>query len=90
MKALDALRFAWRGGIFEFTLLRRLGELKLAEGDEAAGSRRWQQAATYFPDKPIAKDVAKETSDAFAKLFLGPHGDDLLAAEVAGALRPVP
>jgi hypothetical protein len=77
VKALDALRFAWRGGQFEFTLLRRLGTLKLAEGDQAGGLEAWQQATTYFPNQPAAKDVAKATGDAFAKLFLGPHGDDL-------------
>ena len=77
IKALDALRFAWRGGEFELTLLRRLGEMRLAEGDESGGIDALEQAVINFPDNPAAKDIIKETSDAFAALFLGPHGDDL-------------
>lgn len=77
VKALDALRFVWRGGTFEFTLLRRLGELELAADDEVDGFNALEQAAKYFPDEPAAKDVDKEASDDFANLFLGPHAGDL-------------
>ena len=77
IKALDALRFIWRGGNFEFTLLRKLGELQLAEGDEGAALEALRGAATDFPDNRAAQDVAKETSDAFATFFLGDKGNDL-------------
>lgn len=77
VKALDALRFAWRGGDFEFTLLRKLGELQLAEGDESAALEALRGAAVDFPDNRAAQDVAKETSDAFASFFLGDKGNDL-------------
>jgi tetratricopeptide (TPR) repeat protein len=77
IKSLDDLRFAWRGGPFEFHLLRRLGELKLKADDAAGGLAAMQQAVTYFPNEPAAKDIAKESSDAFANLFLGPHAGDL-------------
>ena len=43
----------------------------------ARRSRRCSGAALNFPDNPAAKDVAKETSDAFASLFLGDKGNDL-------------
>jgi hypothetical protein len=77
VKALDALRFLWRGGDFEFTLLRKLGELQLAEGNEGAALEALRGAATDFPDNRAAKDVAKETGDAFAAFFLGDKGNDL-------------
>ncbi len=77
VKALDGLRFAWRGDAFEFTLLRRLGDLKLQQGDDVGGLDALEQAATYYSDDPAAKDIAKRTSDEFAALFLGPHGDDM-------------
>jgi tetratricopeptide (TPR) repeat protein len=77
VKKLDDMRFAWRGDAFEFKLLRRLGEMKLEQGDAAGGLEALQQATTYFPDNPAAKDLAKLTADTFAGLFLGPQADDL-------------
>lgn len=77
IKTLDALRFAWRGDNFEFTLLRRLGELKLAENDLEGGLDTLHLAASYFPDYPAAKDVSKEATDAFADLFIGKTADDV-------------
>ncbi|HLI22661.1 MAG TPA: hypothetical protein VKV32_16170, partial [Stellaceae bacterium] len=77
INALDALRFSWRGDAFEFTLLRKLGELQLAEGDEDGGIEALHEAAIYFPDYPASKDVAKEAADSFADLFLGKAADDI-------------
>jgi hypothetical protein len=77
VKTLDDMRFAWRGDDFEFALLRRLGELKIAQGDQSGGLEALQQAVTYFPDNPAAKTVTKETSDAFAAVFLGDQSGDL-------------
>jgi tetratricopeptide (TPR) repeat protein len=77
VKSLDDLRYLWRGDRFEFELLRKLGEMQLAQGDAAAGLQALQQAVAYYPNEPEAKDVAKETSDAFAALFQGQHGNDL-------------
>ncbi len=77
INALDALRFAWRGDNFEFTLLRRLGELKLQENDSEGGLDALHLAATYFPDYPAAKDVTKEAADAFTDLFVGKSADDM-------------
>lgn len=77
INALDALRFSWRGDAFEFTLLRKLGELQLAEGDVDDGIEALHEAAIYFPDYPASKDVAKEAADSFADLFLGKSADDI-------------
>ncbi len=77
INALDALRFSWRGDAFEFTLLRQLGELQLAEGDVDGGIEALHEAAIYFPDYPASKDVAKEAADSFANLYLGKTSDDV-------------
>ncbi len=77
INALDALRFSWRGDAFEFTLLRRLGELKLAEGDIDGGIEALHEAAIYFANYPGAKDVAKEAADSFANLYLGKGAEDV-------------
>ena len=71
IKTLDGLRFAWRGDMIEFTLLRRLGELKLAEGDNSGGFDALREAAVNFPDYPAAKDAMRELSDGFANVVLG-------------------
>lgn len=77
IKALEAMRFAWRGDNFEFTLLRRLGELKLADKDPEGGLDTLHLAASYFPDLPMAKEVTKEAADSFADLFIGKAAEDL-------------
>ena len=77
IKALDALRFSWRGDSFEFTLLRRLGELKLEESDTEGGLEALHLAAAYFPDYPAAKEVTKEAAGAFIDLFTGKGSDDM-------------
>lgn len=77
INSLDALRFSWRGDAFEFALLRRLGELQLAEGDIDGGIESLHEAAVYFPDYPASKDVAKEAADSFANLYLGKNSDDV-------------
>ncbi len=77
INALDALRFAWRGDNFEFTLLRRLGELKLQENDTEGGLDALHLAATYFSDYPAAKDVVQEAASAFGGLFSGKDADDM-------------
>jgi tetratricopeptide (TPR) repeat protein len=71
IKTLDGLRFAWRGDVIEFNLLRRLGELKLADGDNAGGFDALREAAVNFPDYAAAKDAMKELSDGFATVMLG-------------------
>ena len=67
IKQLDRLRFAWRGDIFEFSLLRKIGELKLADGDQQGAFDALREAATDFPDYPQSKDVMKQLSDALAE-----------------------
>lgn len=70
IERLDQLRFAWRGGPFEFNLLRRLGELQFSIGDLRGGINTFRQIVKYFPKSPEVPLLTKQMSDEFAKLFL--------------------
>ena len=76
-KRLDALRFSWRGGEFEFQLLQRLGELYMDVGDYRRGLSAWREVVTYFPDNPRNREVAKAMGDTFRRLFLDGEADGL-------------
>jgi tetratricopeptide (TPR) repeat protein len=77
VKMLDQLRFAWRGDLVEFNLLRKLGELKLADGDQRGGFDVLREVAANFPDYPQSKEVVKELSDSVTELFLTKGLDDV-------------
>jgi len=70
IERLDSLRFAWRGGPYEFNLLRRLGELQFAVGDLRSGITTFRQIVKYFPKSPEMPLLSRQMSDEFAKLFL--------------------
>ncbi|HEX6956642.1 MAG TPA: hypothetical protein VF194_01530 [Ferrovibrio sp.] len=70
IERLDKLRFAWRGGPYEFNLLRRLGELQFAVGDLRSGITTFRQVVKYFPKSPDIPLLNKQMSDEFTKLFL--------------------
>lgn len=70
IEEMEKLRFAWRGGDFEFNLLRRLGVLYLRGGGFRDGLRTLRQAATYFREREDAQQVTQQMSDTFAALFL--------------------
>ena len=74
---LEKLRFSWRGDDFEFNLLRRLGELYLAENDVREALRSLRQAATYFRDRPAAADVTRLMAETFSDVYLGGRIDEL-------------
>ena len=74
---LEKLRFSWRGGDFEFALLRRLGHLYLKEGDYRNGLRTLRQAATHFRNHKKAPEVTKDMVDTFYKLYLQGGADSL-------------
>jgi len=67
---LEELRFTWRGGEFEFDLLRRLGTLYLRAGNFRDGLSTLRQAATYFRTHPDAPKVTETMVEAFNALFL--------------------
>ena len=77
IEVLESLRFAWRGGEFEFDLLRRLGELYLDVGDYRRGLYTLRQAVTYFSTHEKAPEVHQKMAESFAKLFLEDAADTL-------------
>ena len=66
---LEGLRFTWRGGQLEFDLLRRLGNLYLEEKDFVAGLEALRQAVIFFPNNLFAREVSKEMTEQFAKIY---------------------
>lgn len=82
---LDALRFVYRGGDFEFNLLRKLGALYLGDNQSRKGLVALRQAAANFPDRHEAKEIGEEMSKAFRELYLE-NGADRLSPLTAVAL----
>ncbi len=69
IKGLERLRFAWRGGPFELSLLMRLGDLYTEEGEYGKALRVWQQATTYFEGQPGAELAMGRMRETFDKLY---------------------
>ncbi|GAB3125339.1 tetratricopeptide repeat protein [Novispirillum itersonii subsp. nipponicum] len=74
---LESLRFAWRGGDFEFKLLMQLGDLYTQKQDFGEALRVWQQAASYFEDRKEAVIAANRMRETFEKLFFDGAADAL-------------
>jgi len=83
--AFEKLRFVWRGDNFEFTLLRRLGDLYLAEKKYRKGLTALRQAVTHFPQHKDANMITKKMSDTFIDLYMN-NAADVLAPVTAIAL----
>jgi hypothetical protein len=74
---LEKLRFSWRGGEFEFKLLRELGRLHIKSDDYRNGLRTLRQAVTYFRDNPATGQVTKQMAEAFTDLYLNDKADSM-------------
>ncbi len=66
---LERLRFAWRGDVFEFDLLRRLAHLYAQRDDSRDALETLKEAATYFHDIGGVQAVAKDMAGMFRHLF---------------------
>ena len=78
IEQLDRLRYAWRGDDFELNLLRRLGQLYIANNDYRNGLGTLRQAATFFPTHPDTPDITQQMNDSFKNLYLEDGADTLL------------
>ncbi len=74
---LDTLRFAWRGGTFEFALLERLGELYLEVGNYREALESMRDRVSNFGEHEKASAVAGEMNDIFRDLYLERGADSL-------------
>lgn len=84
IKALEELRFAWRGDSFEFDVLRLLGDLYLETGDYEKGLRTLKRAVTFFPDDPRSKQTAELMSATFLQLYADGEADKMSPLKALG------
>ncbi|MGE5478063.1 MAG: tetratricopeptide repeat protein [Bacteroidales bacterium] len=84
IRQLEKLRFAWRGEDFEFSLLKRLGELMLADGQYAEGLRMLRAIVSNYGDHPDIGSVQAMMSNTFEKLYLGGGADGMPPVQAIG------
>ena len=72
IEELERLRFAWRGDLFEFTLLRKLAELYVDENRHRDALYALRAAVINFPDGPVAQSAAQRMREIFAEIYQGP------------------
>lgn len=77
IKKLDGLRFAWRGDDFELAVVRRLGELRIKDGDFRGGFDALHQAVDNFADHPEHRAIEQQLADSFSDIFAGPGADNV-------------
>lgn len=84
IERLERLRFAWRGDVFEFDLMRRLGELYIDVGEYRKGMVTMRRTVEQFPDLPEAQKLAGEMNEIFASLFEGKHAESMSPVTAMG------
>lgn len=67
---LEDLSFAWRGGVFEFDLLRRLGDLYEKNQQYRQSLQRRRDAVSQFEGVAGAQKVTEEMTRLFRWLYL--------------------
>jgi len=72
VEELERLRFAWRGDLFEFTLLRKLADLYVRQNRPRDALLALREAVTNFPDGPVARTAAHRMREIFAEIYQGP------------------
>lgn len=77
IERLNTLRYAWRGDRFELVVLRMLARLYLEQNDYLEALRNLRHAVSYFPDDPLAPQIAAQMSDIFRQLYLQGGADKL-------------
>jgi hypothetical protein len=82
---MERLRYAWRGDVHEFDLLRRLAQLYVQRGDSRSALQTLKEAATYFRNIEGVQGVADDMAKTFHFLF-AEGGADRLDAVTALAL----
>ena len=74
---LDSMRHVWRGGDFEFALLKRLADLQLERRDYRAALNTMRQIVSVFEKRPESKEVAAQMETVFRDLFSNGGADTL-------------
>lgn len=74
---LDSMRHVWRGGDFEFALLKRLSDLQFERKDYRAALTTMRQIVSIFEKRPESKDIATQMEAVFRDLFSGGGADKM-------------
>ncbi len=77
IERLEALRFSWRGGEFEFSLLHQLGKLYLDEKRYVRGLSALKQLITYFDGEERKQKIVQEMTNVFTTLYLQGEADKM-------------
>ncbi|PCJ57578.1 MAG: hypothetical protein COA65_09315 [Rhodospirillaceae bacterium] len=77
IEQLEKLRFAWRGGEFEFNLLHQLGKLYLDEKKYVRGLTALKQLITYFDGEERKQKIVQEMTNVFKTLYLEGEADKM-------------
>jgi tetratricopeptide (TPR) repeat protein len=77
IRALDSLRYAWRGDDLEIEVLRRLGSLYITGGDLRSGLTTMTSASSLRTDLPEARLLRDELFKQFKYLFLEGGADGM-------------
>ncbi|WP_299442988.1 tetratricopeptide repeat protein [uncultured Rhodospira sp.] len=77
INGLEDLRFAWRGGDFEYDLLRELGALYLEDKRYGDALRTLRLAASYFQERPGSDELMAAMRRIFDTLFLDGGANDM-------------
>jgi len=70
VEAFQKTTFAWRGDDLELNILKRIGDLHIANGKIREGMQIFRNIVMTFPKVKLARDIAREMSDMFDQLFL--------------------
>ena len=84
IKALDDLRWQWRGDGLELSVLHRLAGLQVAKGDYRNGLQTMRAAVLGFPEEDEARRIGTEMSAVFEDLFLHGKADALPPIQALG------
>ncbi|MBE7638314.1 hypothetical protein GUA87_15760 [Sneathiella sp. P13V-1] len=71
------MSYAWRGDHLELDILKRVGDLQIAQGNIDEGLKTFRNIVMTFPKNPQARDIAREMNDLFNQLFLEGKAEDL-------------
>ncbi len=69
LRGLESLRFAWRGGSFEFDLLMRIAQLYADNSQYDAAMNMWKRVTVYYKDSNRATQAQGHMQETFNRLF---------------------
>ena len=77
VERLETLRFAWRGGDYEFRLLNRVANLHIDQQQFSNALKSLREIVTYFPDDDASKEAGQRMDELFRDLFLNGRANNL-------------